>query len=943
MCPAHRQSPGLGPSVKYCTRARDKRCRSTPLIDRARHYSSIMRLLYIFWIFAVAHAAIVGIDYGHQFTKAIMVAPGIPFEIVFTDEGKRKDLSALSLKPILDGKEVIGAERLYGSQIGSLCIRFPEACAPNLKRLLGKSSNDEMVSEYLLTHFGVTLSKQGSRDAISLRLGSGKNAVEFPVEEVAAMSLSHLKDRVLKTLETNAKAQPKAEDVAVAVGAYASQLTRHAYLDTLDLAGYSSVLGLVDEGTAVAIAFAQNNKLTEEQYDGKTSHYMVYDVGAGSTSATLFSYTPFDNHTVEVNIESVGYDETFGGELFTTEIYKLMFEKVCKQFNFDPSESLRPRLAARLRETAEKAKIILSANSEYFTTLESFYDDADFQFKITREEYETALSGLFERSMQPILDSLANSPDKRVSLSDLRAVILNGGSSRTPFIQKQLVSLLGSEEKIAKVVNTDEACAFGTAVQAYNWKTILTNTPVIVNDRIHKTFQASIGSSALINVFERGTSSKNESVVSLGPLVDKAEIAMFEDGTAFSHYNISGLLQKSKLLKCKEEERVLFGTFTVDRSKLFKLSNLAIKCPEEDDEIAADSKNSTEFNSTVLKKLTSINVPLPAKKFTNLRPLSGSEKRKITAQLNDLKLHDLQKIKFEEAKNVLESACYSLRNTIEDYRDALSFDVKEDVLEQLLELANEVVEWLEYDADDFGIDTIQEKYEVIIGHKQKIEKVMRLQNVDLSQARVKSTFKQAEILVSNVQEIILRLGEQENLVKKKYDADSIDFNNENEKAIRYTYGKQDPVGMKVPKMLLSMDLSLKNISSLVEMLEKEFLNVDKTTLYDLVESIETFVEEMRDEIDTLESNHEKKLKYLSSQYERIKLRKAQRELNKKNPKGEKESVERHDKVEDENELNDDSGENVDPKEVGSEKNSSSTEPAVEDAEESKDFSKHDEL
>lgn len=828
----------------------------------------------------MAHAAIVGIDYGHQFTKAIMVAPGIPFEIVFTDEGKRKDLSALSLKPLLKGKKVVDTERLYGSQTGSLCTRFPESCASNLKRLLGKSVDDDLVAEYIENHFGVTLVAQDSRNTINFQLGSGKNVAEFPVEEVAAMSLNHLKERVLKTLDSNPDAQAKAEDVAVTVGAYASQLMRLAYLDTLELAEFSSVLGLVDEGTAVALAFALNHKLANSQYDGKTLYYVVYDVGAGSTSATLFSYTPLENRTVELNIESVGYDESFGGELFTTEVYKLMFRKVCEQFGFDPKEALSPRLASRLRETAEKAKIILSANTEYRATLESFYDDNDFKFSLTREEYEDALSGLFKRSTQPILDALTNAPAEKIAISDIQAVILNGGSSRTPFIQKQLVSLLGSEDKIAKVVNADEACALGTAIQAYNWKTLSKTSPLIVNDRIFRSFEASVsGSDELITIFEKGSLSGNVSSVSLGPLADQLDITLFEDGLPFVSFNISGLVQKSKSMKCKPENRELFGTFTVDRSKLFSLSKAVIKCTLEDEESVNES--STASNTTASKKVTSVNVALPSKKFTKVRPLNMLEKQKISKQLTDLKLRDLEKVKFEETKNVLESACYALRNMIEENRDILSAEVKEEMLEELSELASEVVEWLEFDADESGIEAIHEKAKMIAGHRNNVEKVIRMQFVDLSQSRLQELYKQSSDIATQVQNFLLEFGQQVSLLREKYEADSIDFSKENEKVMKLIYGKDKKDSFKMDGLFSSLKQTLKELSAVVELPEKEFNAVEKSSLFDMAETVQYLIEEMLEEIATLKSNHESRMDFLLSQYQKIKMRNAQKELKKK--------------------------------------------------------------
>ena len=839
-----------------------------------------MKWLYLFWIFSVAYAAIVGIDFGHQFTKAIMAAPGIPFEIVFTDEGKRKDASVLSLKPVMKGKKVIDTERVYGSQVGSLCTRFPEACASNLKRLLGKSVEDDAVSEYVNHHFGVTLVADEARNgSILLRLGSGNNVADFPVEELSAMMLNHVKDRVLKTLDSNPDAQSKAEDVVISIEPFASQLSRLVLLDTLQLADYSSVLGLVDEGTAVAIAFALNHKLEDEEFDGKTVHYVVYDVGAGSTTATLFSYTPYQNQTVHMDIESVGYDESFGGEFLTTQVYQLIFEKFLKEFNLDASIVLPPKLASRLAETAEKAKTILSANTEYKVSLESFYEDKDFKTIITREEYENSVSSLLERCSKPILDALKNCPSGPKTVSDIKAVILNGGASRTPFIQKQLVSLLGSENKIAKVVNTDEACAMGTAIQAYNLKTSSKLSPLVVNEKLIKDFGVSIGSSEKpATVFSKGSLSGNSTLVSLGPLEDNIQLSLHEDGKPFVYYNLTGLLQKSQSMKCKPEKRELFGTFTIDKSKIFTLSRLSVQCPSDED-IVVDQGN--DINSTISKISNSIYVPVPAKQFIGLRPLNRTEKQKITRELNELKFRDLEKIKLQETKNLLESACYELRNSIDEHRDILSNQVKQEMLDELRVLASEVVEWLEFDADDAEIELIHEKFKTISEHKGEVDKVIKMHNADLSQNTLQTLAKEANNVASQVQDYLLEYGKQINMIREKYNEESIDFDKENEKAMKAIFGKDSADKFQLDSLFSTFKTALKNLTNMVELSAKKYNALDKKTLFETSELIRSLLKEMLNEIGSLQKNHEKRVSYLLNQYDKIKARRAQKELKKK--------------------------------------------------------------
>ena len=82
------------------------------------------------------------------------------------------------------------------------------------------------------------------------------------------------------------------EDVAVSIPPFASQAVRQAYMDSLALANFSNVLGLVEEGTSVALNYITNKKLDKDLYDNVKHYYLIYDVGAGYTTTTLFSFTP---------------------------------------------------------------------------------------------------------------------------------------------------------------------------------------------------------------------------------------------------------------------------------------------------------------------------------------------------------------------------------------------------------------------------------------------------------------------------------------------------------------------------------------------------------------------------------------------------------------------------------------------------------------------------
>lgn len=515
-----------------------------------------MRILNLFCFLAAVSAAIVGVDLGHH-TMAV-IAP---------------DLVSLFPKPKEKDGVLDDADRDYGFHSGCLTSRNPESCIANFKDLLGKTIDKPAVRDYYASQIGMALVGNPDRnDSVAFEMGSGHNRTTFSTEEATAMYLNYLKERALKNLSDKNSSEVIAEDIAVSIAPFASQNVRLAYLEALQLANYSSILGLVDEGTAVALHHMARTALTREELDGltdgKTVYNVIYDIGDGSTTATLFSYTLKKGKRglqIVLDFQSVGFDKGFGGDFLTFSVCRILFVKFAQQFevNYEFDE-LPPILVTELFAFAERAKIDLSAKGKFEASSKSFYDDKDFKVVITREEFEEYNIVVFERAMQPILDALANAVDGPKSVADIKSVILNGGASITPFIKKQLVSFLGVEEKIKTVVETDVACASGTALRGLQLKDINSAAAVfLVNDRIFSNFEVGINDAdnpAL--VFAKGTIAGNRSEVALGPVTeDSIEVGLYENGVLFKSYPISGLTKKVESLKCARNEAELLAFF----------------------------------------------------------------------------------------------------------------------------------------------------------------------------------------------------------------------------------------------------------------------------------------------------------------------------------------------------------------------------------------------
>ncbi|RKP30162.1 actin-like ATPase domain-containing protein [Metschnikowia bicuspidata] len=809
-----------------------------------------MRLLPLFSFVALALCAIVGIDLGHQYTKAIMVAPGIPFDVIFTDEGKRKDVSALYIKPIVEDTRLADTERVYGSQIGSLCTRYPASCASNLKPLLGKTAEDDAVKHYVQHHPGAeALPNIHRNNSVLLRLGSAADAYLFSVEELMGMYLNNLKQRVLRALEAHPQARSVAEDVAVSVPPYADQMTRLAYLDALQLGEFSSVLGLVDDGVAAALAYVNGRKFSSDEYNDKKSYHVIYDVGAGSTSATLFSFTPHKNRSVSVDIESFGFDPYFCGELLTHNVYDVLYSKFLTQFGLDDSFNLAPKLKARLLEAAEKAKTVLSANSDYIVSLESFYDDRDFRATITRQEFEEYSFDSAERAIQPILDAVNSACCSEMSISAIDSVILNGGSTRTPFIQRH-------EEKIAKAVNTDEACALGTTIRAYQLKMMSSANDIVLNDRIFSNFQYSLNDSDELGlVFASGSMAGNKTQVELSGLSDTLSVSLYENGNLVGTYELTDLVKRAEDIKCEDVNVV--GTFEVDNNKIFSLDEVTLRCPKDpkkssksasfllETPVAEELKETLvydqkSFNFTKPKPRTQVRVPVARTYFAKLRSLSMGEKKDILAELHHLRDKDEEKIALQEKKNELESLCYGLRAFVEESYDELKAEIGDEELESAKDMVTETIDWLEYDAHGATFEEIESKRGAIAKNKDSLSRVQKTASADLSFLALRKMYDEGKGVSAQVEEYLKEYRKQLTEMKDKYVAGGFDYEAEDEKIMTKIYGSKKKRG----------NTALENL--------RKFELLSKEELFETSEAVTSLVHEQRLEQAQKEIRQKKK-------------------------------------------------------------------------------------
>ncbi|AEO62050.1 hypothetical protein MYCTH_2312968 [Thermothelomyces thermophilus ATCC 42464] len=424
----------------------------------------------------LAVSAVVGIDLGTEYIKAALVKPGIPLEIVLTKDSRRKEISAVTFKPSTGGaapKQGSFPERAYGSDALALAPRFPGNVYPNLKTLLGLPVDSAEVKEYAARHPALKVVRHKIK---------GTTAFESPgafvpeeeawlVEELLAMELQSIRENA----EALAGSGSSVRSAVLTVPVYYTAEERRAVELAAELAGLK-VLSLIGDGMAVGLHYATSRQFPNVNEGGKPEHHMVFDMGAGSTKATVLRFQSrtvkdvgkFNKTVQEVQALGSGWDRTLGGDALNY----LIVDDMIAQFAASPKAKAagveadavksHGRAVAKLTKEAERIRHVLSANQNTQASFEGLYDDVDFKYKVTRAEFEEMAAAHAGRVGVVVQNALTAAG---IELQDLDSVILHGGATRTPFVQKELEKLLGAE-KLRTNVNSDEAAVFGAGFRA---------------------------------------------------------------------------------------------------------------------------------------------------------------------------------------------------------------------------------------------------------------------------------------------------------------------------------------------------------------------------------------------------------------------------------------------------------------------------------------------
>ena len=429
--------------------------------------------LLLFSTTASAASAVLGIDIGNEYIKAALVKPGTPLEIVLTKDSRRKEAATLAFKPARSAASdtEVYPERLYGADAVALSARFPSDVFPNLKQLLGLDYDDATAAEYRNRYPGLVM--EDAQGQIGFKSQSfEKEEDPFTVEELLAMELQNIQANA----EAAAGKGYRVTDTVITIPSFYTAAEKRAVEFAADLAGMN-VLALISDGLAVGLNYATGRTFPNINEGGKPEYHLVYDMGAGSVTATVLKFQgktvkdvgKYNKTNQEVQVVGTAWDKSLGGDALNQLIVEDMVGKFVDRPRMKTMEVLpihvkkHGKTMARLWKDAERLRQVLSANSETSASFEGlFYEDMNFQYKLSRSQFEKLAADYVSRVSAPLKEALESA---QLSLSDLESVILHGGAVRTPFAQKELEATAGAS-KIRTNVNADEAAALGAGFKA---------------------------------------------------------------------------------------------------------------------------------------------------------------------------------------------------------------------------------------------------------------------------------------------------------------------------------------------------------------------------------------------------------------------------------------------------------------------------------------------
>ena len=375
---------------------------------------------------------IIGIDLGTT-NSCVAVIEGKQQKVIENAEGGRTTPSVIAYT---DKDEV-----LVGMPAKRQSVTNPENTLYAIKRLIGRTFDDKVVKK--------------DADMVPYKIIKADNGDAWVEAANKKLAPPQVAAEVLKKMKKTAEDYlgHEVKEAVITVPAYFNDAQRQATKDAGKIAGLD-VKRIINEPTAAALAYG----LDKHKGDSTVA---VYDLGGGTFDISIIEISDVDGeHQFEVL--STNGDTFLGGEDFDLRLIDYFVDQFKQESGFDLKSD--PLALQRLKEAAEKAKIELSSADQTEVNLPYITADSSgpkhFVHKVTRAKLESLVEDLVDRSLEPLKVALS---DAKISKSEISEILLVGGQTRMPLVQKKVAEFFGKEAR--KDLNPDEAVAVGAAIQ----------------------------------------------------------------------------------------------------------------------------------------------------------------------------------------------------------------------------------------------------------------------------------------------------------------------------------------------------------------------------------------------------------------------------------------------------------------------------------------------
>ncbi|MDA0949909.1 MAG: molecular chaperone DnaK [Proteobacteria bacterium] len=375
---------------------------------------------------------IIGIDLGTT-NSCVAVIEGQQQKVIENAEGGRTTPSVIAYT---DNDEV-----LVGLPAKRQAVTNPENTLYAIKRLIGRTFDDEVVSK--------------DADMVPYKIIKADNGDAWVQARNKKLAPPQVAAEVLKKMKKTAEDYlgHEVKEAVITVPAYFNDAQRQATKDAGKIAGLD-VKRIINEPTAAALAYG----LDKHKGDSTVA---VYDLGGGTFDISIIEISDVDGeHQFEVL--STNGDTFLGGEDFDLRLIDYFVDQFKIESGFDLKSD--PLALQRLKEAAEKAKIELSSSEQTEVNLPYITADSSgpkhFVHKITRAKLESLVEDLVNKTLEPLKVALK---DAKLSKNDISEILLVGGQTRMPLVQKKVSEFFGKDAR--KDLNPDEAVAVGAAIQ----------------------------------------------------------------------------------------------------------------------------------------------------------------------------------------------------------------------------------------------------------------------------------------------------------------------------------------------------------------------------------------------------------------------------------------------------------------------------------------------